>query len=108
MATVRVVKTADTLTQRDWLAYLRAARDVPGLGEDALTQEHALRAVQIAARAGWLDCGGLDPAAVEDWPLSVDLRALARQVNAVYEEATRPDPKASSPPPPRGRTRRRS
>lgn len=92
---VKLIKTADTLTQRDWLAYLRAARGLPKLAEDAIPAEHSLRTVQAAASAGWLDCGGLDPADVEAWPLSVDVQTLARSINAVYVEATQPDPKAS-------------
>lgn len=95
MPKITLTKTAATLTQRDWLAYLKAARGVPAVAEDALPLEHAMRGVQVAAAAGWLDCAGLDPAAVADWPLSIDVMELARQVNAVYLEATTPDPKAS-------------
>lgn len=91
---VRLKLTAFSLTQRDYVAYLRAWNTFPALDDKALVLEQQLQIVQAAALAGWLDCGELDASNVQGWPLSVSISALATEITTLLAEARSPDPKA--------------
>lgn len=93
MPKVTLTKSADTLTQRDWLAYVRARRAVQ-IPQDPTFGELAYATVQAALVAGWLECEGVDPADVGAWPLSVDLIDLTRAIGETIKGAQEPDPKA--------------
>lgn len=88
--TVRLARNAEELRQRDVEAFMRAFRDLP---DDKSDPEYAGRVVRAAVTAQWIEQPVLTVEIVDDLP-PAQVTWLARQINTVYAEAMRVDPKA--------------